>query len=143
MRKLCSLILLAFTLPALAEEKPLILDVPALVHASQATVEERLGKPEFCRKSKYGLSCRYAPRGVEVAFTDGKAERIVINEMEDTLYEPATLTRLGFKAQEPNQSTDEEMRWTQLPGVAEVTLFPAKEQVDYALIVVTPSTADK
>lgn len=137
MKKTFACALLAFALPVLAEEKPLIANVPALAHASQAEVEQRLGKAEFCRKASYGLSCRFTPRGVEVAFVDGKAERIVINDLDNVAFDKNIITQLGFQAQEPNEVTEEVMRWTQLPGIAEVSVFPFKESVDHALILVT------
>lgn len=138
MRKLCTVMALAFTCSALAEEKPLILDVPALAHASQASVEGALGKAEFCRKSRLGLSCRFAARGIEVVFVGDKAERIVVNELDDTPFDKTAITRFGFKNQEPDAVTDEAMRWERIPGIAEVSLFPDKDKIDHALIAVSP-----
>ncbi|MGZ8241972.1 hypothetical protein [Methylomagnum sp.] len=138
MHKLSSVILLAFAFSAIAEEKPLIVNIPALAHASQANVEQILGKAEFCRKSKYGLSCRFAPRGIEVAFVNDKAERIVVNDLDDTVYDKAVITQLGINSQEPDVATEEVIRWDKIPGIAEVSLFPDKEKIDYVLIAVTP-----
>ncbi len=138
MRKIYTVILLASAFPALAEEMPLILDVPAIAHASQASVEGLLGKAEFCRKSKYGISCRFASHGTEIVFANDKAERITINDLGDAPYDKTTLTRLGFNNQEPDISSDEIMIWGNIPGIAEVSLFPDKDKIDYALIAVTP-----
>jgi hypothetical protein len=143
MRKICTVILLAFAFPAWAEEKPSIMDVPTLAHASQANVEQRLGKAEFCRKSKYGISCRFVPHGIEIVFANDKAERITINNLDDTPYDKSAITRLGFKNQEPDVSTEEVMRWQQIPGIAELSFFPGKDKIDYALIVVTPPPDEK
>jgi hypothetical protein len=137
MRKLCTIISLAFAFPALAEEKPLIIDVPAIAHASRATVEQILGKAEFCRKSKYGVSCRFATHGMEIVFANDKAERIIINDLDDTPFDKIAITRFGFNNQEPDVSTEEVMRWDRIPGIAELSLFPDKDKIDYALIEVT------
>lgn len=138
MRKIYTIIVWAFAFPALAEEKPLIIDAPTLAHASQAKVEQLLGKAEFCRKSKYGISCRFEPHGIEIAFTNDRAERITINELGDTPYNTTAITRLGFKNQDPDVFTEEVMSWARIPGIAELSLFPDKDKIDYALIVVTP-----
>jgi hypothetical protein len=138
MRQFATAVLITLASPAFAAESPLLIDVPALAHASQAQVEQVLGKAEFCRKSRYGLSCRFAAHGVEVVFANDKAERITVNDMGDTPYDKNAVSRFGLKAQEPDVATDEMMRWEHLPGLAELTLFADKDKIDYGQIVVTP-----
>lgn len=137
MHKIYTIILLAFAAAAMAEEKPLILDAPAIAHASEASVEKALGKAEFCRKSRLGNACRFASYGIEIVFAKDKAERITINELDDTPFDKTAITRLGFKAQEPDEATEEIMRWQKIPGIAALTLFPDKDKIDYAVIEVT------
>lgn len=143
MRKICTFGFVAFACAAQAEDKSLIIDVPALAHASQAHVEQVLGQAEFCRKAKYGLSCRFAAHGIEIVFANDQAERMTINELGDIPYDPAAITHFGLKTQEPDVSSEELIRWDRIPGIAEVTLFPNKDKIDYALITLTPAGTKK
>ena len=138
MRRLALAFFLECSATAFADASPLLVDVPALAHASQPAVEQILGKPEFCRKSKLGLSCRYATRGVEIVFVKDKAERITINEMDDTLFDKSAISRLGFGDQQPDESSEEIMRWQHVSGVAEIALHSNKDRIDYAVVVLTP-----
>ena len=143
MRMIYAVILWASALPALAEEMPLIIDVPAIAHASQEKVEQLLGKAEFCRKSRQGISCRFAAHGTEIVFVQDKAERITINDLDDVSYDKAVITRFGLKNQEPEVSTEETISWGNITGIAAVSLFPDKDKIDYALIAVSPLPENK
>ncbi|SMF94257.1 hypothetical protein SAMN02949497_1566 [Methylomagnum ishizawai] len=143
MRKIFTLALLSCAGSALADAAPVLVDVPALVHASQAQVEQTLGAAEFCRKSRHGLACRYAAYGVEVVFAKDKAEQIIINDPGELPYDKSAIARLGFKGQEPEVATDEVMTWQTIPGIAELSLFPDHDKIDYALVVVTPPPGRK
>lgn len=138
MRTLCTALLLALSFAALAEENTVILNAQALARASQASVEQALGKPEFCRKAKLGLSCRYAAHGTEVVYANDQAQRITINDLDELTFDKGAIARLGFAVQEPAEISDEVLRWQDVSGVSEITLFPNKDKTDYAVIVVTP-----
>ncbi len=143
MRTVCTALLLAWSFAALAEENTVILNALALAHASQASVEQTLGKPEFCRKARLGLSCRYAAHGTEVVYASDQAQRITINELDELTFDKGAIARLGFPVQEPAEISDEALRWQDVSGISEITLFPSKDKTDYALIVVTPSADSK
>ena len=117
--------------PRTQEAKQLIVDVQAIVGKSQDDVKAILGEPSKCETvnpSRVGPSpkCLYKGEAIEVVFIAGKADWITINALSKLDFSPAALEMFGFSQTSPSFRNDNVMRWTNLPGLHEVSLFPGQ-----------------
>ncbi len=87
---------------------------------SEAELATVLGPPWDCESSLYSRRCRYAPGGTEVVFIDGKADWLTIRSPGEVGFDASALTRIGLAAKKPDQTTAEELIWTDLGGLREV-----------------------
>ena len=117
--------------PPQTQEVKLIVDVPTIVGKSQDDVKAILGEPSNCETvnpSRVGPSpkCLYKGEAIEVVFIAGKADWITINALSKLDFSPAVLGMFGFSQTTPTFRNDNVMRWTNLPGLHEVSLFPGQ-----------------
>jgi hypothetical protein len=71
---------------------------------------------------------------IEIVFMEGKADWITIKNLNDAPYSVEALTLLGIKQKSPSFSNENVIRWTNIPGLLEVSIFPVQGLVDYAYI---------
>ncbi|WP_295687470.1 hypothetical protein [uncultured Nevskia sp.] len=94
-----------------------IADVAGHTEAELAVV---LGPPWDCESSLYSRRCRYAPGSTEVVFIEGKADWLTVRSPGEVEFNASALTRIGLVEKKPDQSTAEELIWTNLAGLREV-----------------------
>ncbi len=111
-----------------------IFDVPQVAGKSQDQVSKIIGKPESCEQSKYGQNCTYAKAGTEIVFINGKADWITINEMPGAKYDKNSLSLLGIPVKAPTFVGVDSMRWENIPGFLEISLFPQGSSIFYAYV---------
>ena len=111
-----------------------IVDIPKIAGADKPEVEKFLGQATSCETIKYGLKCYFTVGETEIVFIDGKADWITINQMQTTPYSPQALTALGLKNQKPTFSSDDVIRWEDIQGIREISIFPAGKKIFYVYI---------
>ncbi|MBM3263054.1 MAG: hypothetical protein FJY97_06460 [candidate division Zixibacteria bacterium] len=126
-------IFLMCNLSALAGE--VLADIPAIATKSQAEVAKLLGSPTSQSKSKYGAKCVYSKGAIEIVFINGKADWITVY-LPNASYSKEALAFLKLPVKSPTFSNANVIRWTNLPGLLEVSIFPSGNKVDYEYIKV-------
>ena len=111
-----------------------IVYVQKVAGKSQAEVAALLGAPTSCEVIKQGKKCSYAPGETDVVFISGKADWITIEGLDLAPYSDAALPFLGVERTAPAFANENVMRWGTIPGLLEVSIFPAQTGVDYAYI---------
>lgn len=118
---------------------PPIVDVPGIAGKSQAEVSVALGNPASCETIKQGQKCLFDTGGTEVVFIAGKADWISIEALDTAPYSIDALPLLGFEKKNPSLSNENVIRWNNVPGFREISIFPGPSGIDYAYIkTVTP-----
>lgn len=112
-----------------------IIDVPSIARKSQKEVAALLGEPTSCETMKQGKKCYYKPGETEVVFISGNADWITINALDSAPFSEDILPLLGIEKTPATFSNANVMRWKTVPGLLEVSIFPAQTGVDYAYIM--------
>ena len=111
-----------------------VVDIPSIAGKSQEQVAAVLGEPKSCENIRQGKKCFYQPGDTKVVFISGKADWITINALDSAPYSEDALPLLGLKKASASFSNDFVMRWSGVPGLLEVSIFPAQGHVGYAYI---------
>lgn len=119
--------------PALSKIEPLI-DIISISGKPKKAINESLGNPTNCDNTKYGEKCSYSDGQTEIVFINGKADWITINNMGDAPYSKAALGYLGLEEKQPDFSNANVMRWSNIQGLREVSIFPSGSSVFYVYI---------
>jgi hypothetical protein len=107
---------------------------------SPSEVAKILGSPTSTETVKpSGTPCpcpkqSYRDGKIEIVFIAGKADWITINGLNNAPYSSETLTLFGIEQKPASFSNDSVMRWENIPGLSEVSIFPAQGGVDYVYI---------
>lgn len=120
--------------PKPKSDKPWFFDINTIANKTKPEVEEVLGKPKSCEKSKYGLKCYFAKNETDIMFIDEVADWITIHDMGDTLYGVQALSALGLPAKLPVFANHAVMRWNSIEGFEEININPSGKNIFYALI---------
>ena len=119
-----------------ASAASIVIDIKDIIGQPKSVVENKLGKAVSCSASKYGQKCIFSKSEIEIVFIDAKADWITINKIAGAPYAEDSLALLGLPPKKPTFSNANVMRWTNISGILEVSLFPAQSGVDYAYIKV-------
>ncbi len=111
-----------------------VVNVPEIAGKAEEQVAAALGEPTSCEDTKQGKKCFYQPGDTEVVFISGKADWITVNALDSAPYSEDALPLLGLEKSSASFSNDFVMRWSGVPGLLEVSIFPAQDHVDYAYI---------
>lgn len=123
--------------PAMKPASTVVMDVMQLVGKSESDVAALLGQPTGCEDIHRARMCRYRPHGNEVMFVAGKADMITVLGMADVPFDEHALVALGFAPVSPDHADADGIRWESLPGLEELTVFPAADNtVRYAYVKV-------
>ncbi len=113
---------------------PAIVNVPDIAGKSQKDVTGVLGEPTACETVKQGKKCFFTPGETEIVFISGKADWITVEALDSAQYSEEALPLLGIDKTTAVFSNENTMRWETVPGLLEVSIFPAQTGVDYAYI---------
>ncbi len=111
-----------------------IVDVPKIAGKTQKEVATVLGEPTTCETAKQGKKCFFTPGETEIVFISGKADWITVEALDTAPYSEEILPLLGLEKVTAVLSNESTMRWETIPGLLEVSIFPAQSGVDYAYI---------
>ena len=111
-----------------------IVDVPKIAGKNQKEVAALLGEPTSCETVKQGKKCFFKPGETEIVFISGKADWITVEALDSVPYSEEALPLLGLEKTTAVFSNQNTMRWETIPGLLEVSVFPAQNGVDYAYI---------
>lgn len=111
-----------------------IVDVPKIAGKSLAEVSAILGEPTSCEMVKQGQKCLFSAGETEVVFISEKADWITVEALDSAPYSSDALPVLGFEKANPVFSSENVIRWSNIPGFMEISLFPGTTSVDYAYI---------
>jgi len=111
-----------------------IVDVPEIAGKSQKDVAALLGDPTSCETVKKGEKCFFKPGETEIVFISGKADWITVEALDSAPYSEDVLPMLGLEKTTAVLSNGNTIRWETIPGLLEVSVFPAQSGVDYAYI---------
>ena len=118
----------------------LIVDITKLVGRSREDVKTQLGEPTSCEEIKPARvgpspTCLYNGDTIEVVFINGKADWITVNGLSKLEFSDAALGSFGLSATKPSFDSPNVLRWTSLPGLHEVSLFPGQgRKSDYLYV---------
>jgi hypothetical protein len=115
-------------------ESKILIAIPEIAGKELASVEAYLGVPKECVTSKYGKTCTFSKRDIEIVFIDEKADWITINSLNDLSFSPNAIAALGFAQTPPSFAGQEVIRWENIPAIKELSLFAAGDSVHYAYI---------
>lgn len=113
-----------------------IVDVTKIAGKSEKQIAAYLGTPSSCSKSKYGKKCQYEKGQTEIVFINGEADWITVEGIDQVPFSKAGLGALGLKEANPTFTNAFTMRWEQIQGLREVSLFKGASASDYAYIKV-------
>jgi hypothetical protein len=88
-------------------------------------VKKYLGDSLPCEKTKYGPSCKYRNGDIEIVYINKKADWITINAVHNTNYNSEILNTLDLEYAMPVVSNQNVMRWENIQGLLEVSVFPS------------------
>lgn len=111
-----------------------IVDVPEIAGKSLAEVSAVLGEPTLCEMVKQGRKCLFNTGETEMVFISGKADWITVEALDNAPYSSDALAALGFEKANPVFSSENVIRWSNIPGFREISIFPGTTGVDYAYI---------
>jgi hypothetical protein len=111
-----------------------IVDVPKIAGKTQKEVATILGEPTTCETVKQGKKCFFKPGETEIVFISGKADWITVEALDTAPYSDEALPLLGLEKVTAVLSNESTIRWATIPGLLEVSIFPAQSGVDYAYI---------
>lgn len=101
-----------------------VVDARPLAGQAELGIRSLLGNPTTCEDVSKGRRCSYAQNGTDVVFVDGMADWITVADLGHAPFSPAALARVGLPTNEdPIESTPELMRWQNIAGFREVTLY--------------------
>ena len=123
------------------------LDVRSIAGKSQHDVAEILGAPtsedttpplSVENASKRYPQLTYRNGAVEIVFVDGKAEWITLNDMSNIPFSGRALSALGLPNRDPEIANQFVIRWSNIPGIKGLSLFP-----NYVLVIVRCRDQDR
>ena len=114
-----------------------IVDVTKIAGKTQKEVATVLGEPTSCEAVKQGKKCFFKPGETEIVFISGKADWITVEALDTAPYSEEALPLLGLEKVSAVLSNENTMRWETIPGLIEVSIFPAQSGVDYAYIKIS------
>ena len=147
MKLIYSGILVLVAMPFVASGGEMIVDIPRLALHDPHKVGLTIGAPQECKLKPAGFTCIYDRGETEVVYNyeanlQGprairQAITFTINNMGTVRYGKDALAALGLPVMPPTFSNANVMRWEQtIPGIHEVSLFPAGDLIFYAYIMV-------
>ncbi len=117
------------------EMVPLKVDVKKLAGKSVQEVNAVLGKPSSRAKIPEGDSLNYESKGVEIVFQNAKANLITISNLESVPFTPSAITAIGLPISERSFASAAVLRWKNIQGIDEVSIFPGQKGCDYAYVI--------
>lgn len=111
-----------------------IIDVLAIVGKNKTEVSTLIGAPSSCSQSKHGEKCQFSKGETEIVFIKGKADWITIEAIDNVPFGQVALETIGLKSLSPSFKNSFSMRWSELGGLYEVSLFKGEKNSDYAYI---------
>jgi predicted nucleotide-binding protein len=129
-------------LAALATIPTTLVDVLAIAGRDEASVAKTLGKPASAKDTKDGPTSTYVLANgvkVEIIYLDGNAEWITVTpgSTVPVHFGEDALRVLGLPSRLPSFRSPAVLRWGNISGLLEVSIFPgAGENVDYLYIKV-------
>lgn len=126
-------LLFALTLSATLFAAPVV-DLSKIAGKSESEVAEVLGTPERTENTKYGKKNFYEPGETEIVFIKEKADWITIKGINEVPFDRSALSALGLEETAPTFSNSFTMRWENLNGILEVSIFKGRKNCDYAYI---------
>ena len=105
-----------------------VLDARPLAGQGEIGVRAVLGNPTACQDVAKGRTCRYAHAATDITYIDGAADWIVVDDIGGAPFSPAALARVGLPTdEEPIEASPQMLRWQNLAGYREVTLYPGPD----------------
>jgi len=129
-------LLLPLAFVTIGASTEIVVSINTIAGKTQTEVAAVLGQPSTCEPSKFGQRCYYAKGETEVVFIAGKADWITIEALDQYPFSESALAALGLKPTEPTFRSASVLRWTNIPGLREVSLFRGQTKADYAYIKV-------
>ena len=120
-----------------AEPSPrgrVVVDVSKIAGKSQSDTSALLGAPVSCELVTYGEKCFYRTGNTEIVFISGKADWITVGALDGAPYSSDVLPLLGLKKMDASFSNEHTIRWEEIPGLLEVSIFPGQSGAGYAHI---------
>lgn len=126
------LVIAFISIPLLAEDT--IIDIMKIASQPKNKVDSILKLDKFSN-SKYGNKCSYNKEQYEIVYINGKSDWITINKLGDIKYAETALQSIGLAKAGATFKNDNTIRWTNISGFLEISLFPGQNgKADYIYI---------
>lgn len=124
-------------LPQNSQTLPVKMDVTKLVGKTVNQVNTLLGKPSSQEKIREGNKLIYEQKEVEVVFRASKANLITVSNLEHVPFGPAAISVLGLPKSQPSFASEHVLKWSNIQGISEISIFRGQKGCDYAYIIVS------
>lgn len=96
------------------------------IKQNKSQIDELLGKPENCEKTKYGPKCYYDRGAVEIIFIGGKADWFTLN-MKAIPFLPSSISSLGLPIKIATTENNYVIRWDNVyQDIMSISAFPGE-----------------
>lgn len=113
-----------------------LIEITKIAGKSKEQVASILGKAIECSKNKYGKKCSYHMAETEIVYINGKADWITVEGIDDIPFDKTALKSLGISVTRPSHKNAYSLRWSNISGIKEVSIFKGEKYSDYAYIKV-------
>lgn len=111
-----------------------LIDIIEIAGKSQVQVSKIIGQPLNCSLSKYGKKCSYNIAETEIVFINGKADWITVEGIDYMPFNFKALKSIGLEPKKPSFKSNFILRWSNIQGLKEVSIFKGGSNSDYAYI---------
>ena len=123
-------------LPQSSRASPAKVDVLKVAGKTVKEVNAILGQPSSQEKIPEGNAITYKNKEVEVVFQTAKANLITVSNLESVPFTPSAITVLGLPLSKPSFASEFCLKWQNIPGIAEISIFKGQQGCDFAYIIV-------
>ncbi|MEZ8196848.1 hypothetical protein [Vibrio cortegadensis] len=128
--------ILSFMLLSTTASASTLIEITKISGKSKEQVASILGKAIECSKNKYGMKCSYHMAETEIVYINGKADWITVEGIDDIPFNKTALKSLGITVTRPIHKNAYSLRWSNINGIKEVSIFKGEKYSDYAYIKV-------
>lgn len=119
---LLSILLMSDITEARKKKKKLI-DVLWLAGKTKEQISKGIGKPLECAKGKHGEVCSFEKAETEITFVKGKADWIIIEQIDNMIFQQETIKEVGLYPSKPTMENRYIMQWENRQGLLKFTLI--------------------
>lgn len=112
---------------------PLVFDITGLSGKSVSALETMLGNARV-EQTNAGEKRIYQDGLLEIVFKNGQILVVTVNNLDKIPYTIGAIQSLGLEKSSPTFASELVLKWQDVAGIAEISIFKGQENCDYALL---------